>query len=257
MIPPGAPRSRSRRRMRPKRVRARMTESRISGPGTPKSRPCRIQLKPGVISGLVKPPVRISADPETMLIMPRVTINGLRRSRVAKTRLTTPTSTPRRATITASHTYNPTALRSAITTPTRPVPFRRRRVRPVPFRPHRAKQSRAGTGMIVELSTAGVRRPDLVFAGLQSGYSDARPASAVQLHGPVHRHAINEDCDGARRYRSPRSQRCHRCGDNYRMDFVRAHSGVTRDGPYARPLGACWHAILTDVLYSRISSAKT
>ena len=47
--------------------------------------------------------------------------------------------------------------------------------------------------MVVELSTAGVSRPDLVLAGLQTGYFDARTASVVQLHGPVHRHTINQE----------------------------------------------------------------
>src|SRR5258708_6307132 len=86
------------------------------------------------------------------------------------------------------------------------------------FRPNRANQSRAGTGMVVELSTTGVSRPDFVCAGLRTGYFDARPASAVQLHGPVQRHAINEERYGARWCRSSRSQRQHRCNDNYRMD---------------------------------------
>ena len=55
---------------------------RIGGTGMLKTRPEPIQLKPGTISGLVRPPVRMSAAPETMLIMPRVTISGLSRSRV-------------------------------------------------------------------------------------------------------------------------------------------------------------------------------
>ena len=49
-------------------------------------RPEPIQLKPGTISGWVRPPVRISAAPETMLIMPRVTISGLSLSRVGEER---------------------------------------------------------------------------------------------------------------------------------------------------------------------------
>ena len=53
-------------------------------------RPEPIQLKPGTISGLVRPPVRISAAPETMLIMPSVTISGLSFSRVAKRPLIAP-----------------------------------------------------------------------------------------------------------------------------------------------------------------------
>ena len=53
-------------------------------------RPEPIQLKPGTISGLVRPPVRISAAPETMLIMPSVTISGLSLSRVANRPLTAP-----------------------------------------------------------------------------------------------------------------------------------------------------------------------
>ena len=57
-------------------------------------RPWPIQLKPGTISGLVRPPVRMSAAPETMLIMPRVTISGLSRSRVQNRPLTAPMKPP-------------------------------------------------------------------------------------------------------------------------------------------------------------------
>ena len=100
-----------------------MTIIRIGGTGMSKMRPEPIQLKPGTISGLVRPPVRISAAPETMLIMPSVTISGLSFSRVAKRPLIEPMNAPSAtAAIAAIQMLMPTSpWRTASSTPTSPA----------------------------------------------------------------------------------------------------------------------------------------
>ena len=62
----------------------------MNGIGMPMTRPEPTQLKPGTISGRVRPPVSTRAMPEMMLIMPSVTISGFRRKRVVNSPLTTP-----------------------------------------------------------------------------------------------------------------------------------------------------------------------
>ena len=88
-----------------------------------KTRPEPIQLKPGTISGFVRPPVRISAAPETMLIMPSVTISGLSFSRVAKRPLIEPITAPSSSAASAAiQMLMPTSpWRTASSTPTSPA----------------------------------------------------------------------------------------------------------------------------------------
>ena len=74
--------------------------------------PLPSQLKPGTMSGAVSPPVRTSAMPETMDIMPSVTMSGFMRSRVVNRIPLTPPIAP--ATTQASTDGEPDIQASAV-----------------------------------------------------------------------------------------------------------------------------------------------
>ena len=68
-----------------------------SGTGTPPVPPIRpepIQLKPGINSGWVSPPVRTSEAPVMIDIVPRVTMNGFSLSPLVIAPLAAPISPP-------------------------------------------------------------------------------------------------------------------------------------------------------------------